>query len=236
VGLFSKKTPMTSDFDINSSIFHYLVLGLLTIIKQEAITEKESALYWAFITSGSARFLATPLEDQAVQLMIVDLINEGLFGVKDPHTDPKILEAYNNRKNVPSFHALNLDLPENFQISAKRVQTSLNNEILNISLSMPEDPYMSAAKKSMPVFTHYLTDSATRLGVDLTDKNINALAKMLTIAFSLSFENSIKLAPLESEASTEKRLTRTKSICSYMTAIWAFHEAFVRFENKSGQK
>jgi hypothetical protein len=236
VGLFKRKSPLTSDFDIISSIFHELVRGLLTIIQQELITEKESELYWAFITSASARFMATPAEDEAIQSIIVNLINDAIaLKVKDPHTDPKILEAYNNRKNVPYIHALYVDLPENFQTTSRQIQTSLNNEILKISLRMPENPYISAVEKSMPVFTHYLTDSATRLSVDLTDKNINALATMLTIAFSLSFENSIKLTPLESEESTDKRLTKTKSICSYMVTIWAFREAVMKIENKSDQ-
>jgi hypothetical protein len=237
VGLFKRKSPLTSDFDIISSIFQELVKGLLTIIQQELITEKESELYWAFITSASSRFMASPEEDEAIQSIIVNLIKDAIaLKVKNPDTDPRILEAYNNRKNVPQVHALYLDLPENFQTTSRQVQTSLNNELLKLSLRMPENPYLGAVQVSMPVFTHYLEDSASRLSVDPDDKNINALATMLTIAFSLSFENSIKLTPLESEESTDKRLIKTKSICSYMVTIWAFHEAVMRIENKSGQK
>jgi hypothetical protein len=99
-------------------------------------------------------------------------------------------------------------------------------------MSMPNNPYISACEKCLPVFTHYLTTKAARFDLTPDNRNVVGLSTMLAIAFSLSYENSLKLTSKESEESTDKRLLKTRSVCSYFVVAWAFREAGIYIEKQ----
>ena len=92
--------------------------------------------------------------------------------------------------------------------------------------------YFSATEISEPVFIHFLVEITARLNIIVESKNLLQLSRLLTITFGRSIENALHLASHESEISTEKRLNKTKLICSYMVVAWAFREAVMDLENE----
>jgi hypothetical protein len=231
VGLFNKKTTLTSDYDIVSSIIHSLVRGLLSIIQQELISETDSDLYWALIQSASDRYLTTTEEREAIRSMVFNLIDDAIeLKVKNRSTDQKILDAYKSRMEISHIYALYSDLLDKTQLNAKLIQGSLNELIVDVAKGMPKNIYIKTGERSFPLFTHYLSEGAAQAHLDSDDINIISLSTMLTIAFSLSFETTFDLVRRESEAITEKRLNKIKSIFSYIIVIWGFRAAIIDIE------
>lgn len=112
VGLFRKQFSLASDFDIYSPIFQELTNGLLSIVQEDLMTAKESELFWALISSASARFLANPEEDEAIRSTIVSSINDAIAVKVGNHYEmPQILDAFKNRMNIPHISSLYSNLP-----------------------------------------------------------------------------------------------------------------------------